>query len=61
MHDLLLCKLQERGIIDRHGVRVQVLGDLSRLPANVAAAAHRCMVATAHQTRCVLNICLAYT
>jgi ditrans,polycis-polyprenyl diphosphate synthase len=53
--------LQERGIIERHGVRVQVLGDLSRLPDSVAAAAQRCMAATSHQTRCVLNICLAYT
>jgi len=48
-------------VVERHGVRVQVLGDLRRLPPEVAAAARRCMAATAHQRRCVLNICLAYT
>ena len=45
----------------QHGVRVRVLGDLSRLPPEVAAAARRCMAATAHNGRCTLNICLAYT
>lgn len=45
----------------RHGVRVRVLGDLARLPPEVRAAARDVMAATAHHTRCALNICFAYS
>ncbi len=60
-HAMYLTHLQEQQLIERHGVRVRVLGDLSRLPESVAAAARRCMEATQHQRGCVLNICFAYT
>lgn len=51
----------QEAVVERHGVRVRVVGELSRLPPQVAAAAHSCMAATAHHRRCTLNICLAYT
>ena len=53
--------LQERSVVDRHGVQVRVIGDLSLLPARVRQAAQRVMQATQHNSRGVLNICLAYT
>ena len=53
--------LQERDLVERHGVRVRVLGDLACLPPQVRAAADDVMAATAHHTRCALNICFAYS
>ena len=53
--------LQERSVVDRHGVQVRVIGNLSLLPARVQQAAQRVMRATQHNPRGVLNICLAYT
>eukprot|EP00232_Nephroselmis_pyriformis_P011710 CAMPEP_0182894196 /NCGR_PEP_ID=MMETSP0034_2-20130328/24932_1 /TAXON_ID=156128 /ORGANISM="Nephroselmis pyriformis, Strain CCMP717" /LENGTH=223 /DNA_ID=CAMNT_0025027971 /DNA_START=69 /DNA_END=736 /DNA_ORIENTATION=- len=53
--------LQERELVDRHGVRVMVLGDLSLLPPGVQRAAARVMHATRHNSRGTLNICLSYT
>jgi hypothetical protein len=47
--------------VERHGVRVRVLGDLARLPPEVRGAALDVMAATAHHTRGVLNICFAYS
>ena len=47
--------------MERHGVRVRVLGDLSRLPPEVHSAALGVMAATHHHTRGVLNICFAYS
>lgn len=57
----LLLTMQERGLVERHGVRVRVLGDLTRLPPEVQSAALDVMAATAHHTRGVLNICFAYS
>ena len=47
--------------MERHGVRVRVLGDLARLPPEVRGAAADVMAATAHHSRCALNICFAYS
>jgi hypothetical protein len=58
---LLVPLVQERGLVERHGVRVRVLGDQARLPPEVRRAAQDVMAATAHHTRGVLNICFAYS
>lgn len=58
--DRLLALPQEE-LVHRHGVRIKVSGDLSRVPLSVAHAANRAMEATACYSKCVLNICLAYT
>lgn len=55
-----LIYMQEYTLIDRHGVCIKVLGDLSLLPVSVRAAADRVMEATQHHTRGRLNICLSY-
>lgn len=51
---------QERDLVERHGVQVRVLGDLTLLPATVQAAAQRAMEATELHTRGILNICFSY-
>lgn len=51
---------QERDLVERHGVQVRVLGDLSLLPASVRAAAERAMESTRFHTRGILNICFSY-
>lgn len=53
--------LQHKDIIDRNGVQIRIIGDLSLLPARVQQAADRVMQATCHHQRCKLNICMAYT
>ena len=53
--------MQERQLVERHGVQIRVIGDLSLLPDGVHAAAMRCMAATSHHRGGVLNICFAYT
>ena len=52
--------MQEYKLIEKHGVCIRVLGDLSLLPPSVRAAAERVMEATQHHQRGRLNICLAY-
>ncbi|KAK9825746.1 hypothetical protein WJX74_003947 [Apatococcus lobatus] len=53
--------MQESSLIQKYGVRVRVLGELSLLPAAVQQAAHRITAATARHTTCTLNICFSYT
>ncbi|KAK9867160.1 hypothetical protein WJX84_004382 [Apatococcus fuscideae] len=53
--------MQESALIQRYGVRVRVLGELSLLPESVHHVAHRIMAATASHTACTLNICFSYT
>ncbi|EKX39223.1 dehydrodolichyl diphosphate synthase, partial [Guillardia theta CCMP2712] len=52
---------EERGFLDRHGIKVQILGDLDVLPQHVKAAACRAMKVSEHHEQAVLNICIAYT
>ncbi|EIE27677.1 Di-trans-poly-cis-decaprenylcistransferase [Coccomyxa subellipsoidea C-169] len=53
-------ELLHRDLVERHGVQVRVLGDLSLLPASVQAAAKRAMDSTKLHTRGILNICFSY-
>ncbi len=53
--------MQERAIVEQHGVQVRVLGDLTLLPKAVQKSAHDVMEASKHHTKVVLNICLAYS
>ena len=48
-------------MLERHQVSVRVIGDLELLPRDVQRAAAEVMIATSHNKRAVLNICLAYT
>ena len=47
-------------IVQRHDVRVRIVGDRSRLPQRVVAAAENIEAKTAGRTGCTLNIAFAY-
>ncbi|CAN0916204.1 Dehydrodolichyl diphosphate synthase 6 [Linum grandiflorum] len=63
--DLILEKieglLEEGSIAEQYGVRVYFVGNLKLLNERVRNAAEEVMKATAHNTKCVLLICIAYT
>ncbi|CAN1828838.1 Dehydrodolichyl diphosphate synthase 6 [Linum perenne] len=63
--DLILEKteglLEEGSIADQYGVRVYFVGNLKLLNDRMRNAAEEVMKATAHNTKCVLLICIAYT
>ena len=48
-------------IIEKHGVCVRVLGNLSLVPEDVREAMKRAVDASRHNTRVYLNICISYT
>ncbi|OWM68315.1 hypothetical protein CDL15_Pgr004797 [Punica granatum] len=53
--------LREGGIISKYGMRLYFIGNLGLLSEPVQDAAEKAMRATAHNTRAVLLICVAYT
>ena len=55
-------QLLEKGeLIDKHGVCVRVLGDLSLLPHDLQKVIATMVNTSKHNTRCVLNVAFAYT
>lgn len=63
--DLLVEKiedlLRDESIVSKYGMRLYFIGNLTLLTGPVRAAAEKAMRATAHNTRAVLLICVAYT
>ncbi|CAN0922188.1 Dehydrodolichyl diphosphate synthase CPT3 [Linum grandiflorum] len=63
--DLILEKteglLEEGSIADQFGVRVYFVGNLKLLNERMRNAAEEVMKATAHNSKCILLICIAYT
>eukprot|EP00192_Tetraselmis_astigmatica_P021904 CAMPEP_0117648920 /NCGR_PEP_ID=MMETSP0804-20121206/679_1 /TAXON_ID=1074897 /ORGANISM="Tetraselmis astigmatica, Strain CCMP880" /LENGTH=263 /DNA_ID=CAMNT_0005454589 /DNA_START=165 /DNA_END=956 /DNA_ORIENTATION=- len=59
--DKLYHILHERSVVDRHGVKVKVLGELALLPLPLQQAAARVMKATSQNKGGALNICFSYT
>ncbi|KAL3644521.1 Dehydrodolichyl diphosphate synthase cpt3 [Castilleja foliolosa] len=53
--------IEEEGIVNHYGVKVNFIGDLSLLTEPVKLAAERAMIATSCNSRAVLSICIAYT
>ncbi|XP_071731155.1 dehydrodolichyl diphosphate synthase 6-like [Rutidosis leptorrhynchoides] len=53
--------LKELNMVNRYGVRVLFIGDLSRLDEPVRVAAEKAMEATAKNTNTYLLVCVAYT
>jgi len=49
------------GIIDRFGVRIQVLGNLSFVRQDVVASLRRAVEASSHCSQLTLNICFSYS
>ncbi|KAL3723632.1 hypothetical protein ACJRO7_035754 [Eucalyptus globulus] len=63
--DLMLEKidelLREGSIVNQYGMRLYFIGNLKLLSEEVRTAAEKAMKATAHNSRTVLLICVAYT
>lgn len=52
---------EKESIVNLYGVRVHFIGNLNLLSEPVKSAAERVMHATAHNSKHVLSICIAYT
>ena len=48
-------------IVDKHQIRIRVLGNTALLPVEVRKAAAEAVKATRHHSKAVLNICCPYT
>ncbi|XP_053310460.1 dehydrodolichyl diphosphate synthase complex subunit DHDDS [Spea bombifrons] len=53
--------LEEKEKLQKHGVRIRVLGDLSMLPLDIQKLIAQAMMETRAYSTCFLNVCFAYT
>lgn len=53
--------LEKESIVNQYGVRVHFIGNLELLTEPIRLAAERAMNSTAHNSKAVLSICIAYT
>uniref|UniRef100_A0A3P8YKE1 Alkyl transferase n=1 Tax=Esox lucius TaxID=8010 RepID=A0A3P8YKE1_ESOLU len=53
--------LEEQENLEKHGVCIRVLGDLTLLPLDLQQHIARAVVATRSHNKCFLNVCFAYT
>ncbi|GLJ27261.1 hypothetical protein SUGI_0534940 [Cryptomeria japonica] len=53
--------IEKGSIVNKYGIRVQIIGDLSLFPQHVREAAERAMAFSRNNDRAVLNICAPYT
>ncbi|ELU03274.1 hypothetical protein CAPTEDRAFT_181282 [Capitella teleta] len=53
--------MQEKDLIEKHGVCFRVLGKIDLLPLDIQEIVAEAMDMTKHNTKAILNICFAYT
>uniref|UniRef100_A0A8C1Q265 Alkyl transferase n=1 Tax=Cyprinus carpio TaxID=7962 RepID=A0A8C1Q265_CYPCA len=53
--------LTEQENLEKHGVCIRVLGDLTLLPADLQQLIAKAVLATKAHNKCFLNVCFAYT
>ena len=53
--------VQHGDILDRYGARIQILGQRELIKPDVLQAVDRAVASTAHNNKCVLNVCFPYT
>ncbi|ESP01058.1 hypothetical protein LOTGIDRAFT_225491 [Lottia gigantea] len=53
--------LEEKEMIEKHGVCIRVLGNLTLLPLDVQEIIAEAVNFTKHNTRAILNVCFSYT
>lgn len=53
--------LQEKDLIEKHGVCIRVLGNLTLLPYNIQKLVAEAVNISKHNTRAILNVCFSYT
>ncbi|GLJ27263.1 hypothetical protein SUGI_0534960 [Cryptomeria japonica] len=61
MQEKLELLIEKGSIVNKYGIRVQIIGDLSLFPQHVREAAERAMAFSRNNDRAVLNICAPYT
>ncbi|KAL2084766.1 hypothetical protein ACEWY4_020284 [Coilia grayii] len=53
--------LEEQENLEKHGVCIRVLGDLTLLPLDLQEVIAKAVVSTRTHNKCFLNVCFAYT
>lgn len=53
--------IQEKELIDKHGVCFRVLGNITLLPVDLQECIAEAVITTSHNNRAFLNVCFAYT
>ncbi|XP_058856223.1 dehydrodolichyl diphosphate synthase complex subunit DHDDS-like isoform X1 [Acipenser ruthenus] len=53
--------LDEQEDLEKHGVCIRVLGDLTLLPLDIQKLIAQAVLATKNHNKCFLNVCFAYT
>ncbi|NP_001079475.1 uncharacterized protein LOC379162 isoform X1 [Xenopus laevis] len=53
--------LEEKDKLEKHGVRIRVLGDLTLLPLDIQKLIAQAVLETRAYSKCFLNVCFAYT
>ena len=53
--------VQHGDILDRYGARIQILGQRELIKPDVLKAVDKAIASTAHNNKCVLNVCFPYT
>ncbi|KAJ8341045.1 hypothetical protein SKAU_G00333360 [Synaphobranchus kaupii] len=53
--------LEEQENLEKHGVCIRVLGDLTLLPLDLQQRIAKAVVSTRKHNKCFLNVCFAYT
>ncbi|XP_050392674.1 dehydrodolichyl diphosphate synthase complex subunit DHDDS isoform X2 [Patella vulgata] len=53
--------LHEKEMIEKHGICIRVLGQLTLLPQDIQETIAEAVYFTKHNTRAILNVCFAYT
>ncbi|KNE68887.1 di-trans,poly-cis-decaprenylcistransferase [Allomyces macrogynus ATCC 38327] len=61
MIDKLALLSTESELVERHQIRIRILGDVRLLPINVQRAAAEAERRTCHHAGAILNICIPYT
>lgn len=61
MQEKLEALIEKESMVNKYGIRVQILGELNLLPEHVRRAAVKAMAVTKENDRAVLNICAPYT
>lgn len=61
MKEKLDLLVEKESMVNKYGIRVQLIGDISLFPQNVRESAERAMAFSRNNDKAILNICAPYT
>ncbi|GLJ27266.1 hypothetical protein SUGI_0534990 [Cryptomeria japonica] len=61
MKEKLDLLVEKESMVNKYGIRVQIIGDISLFPQNVRESAERAMAFSRNNDKAILNICAPYT